>query len=177
MRIGINKFVHRQTPESRFSHFEGTFDELAALVDENFDNQEPGYRDGVILVSVPAALFRSGVVEITEDTPLSARLTRRRKDEAPYIEVTAAGPKLPATSVQIVLYRADVLQENNDNSTDAEWEVISINAKATEGPEPMNPVAMARNFLQLEGGTKAEYTAEEFAQAIIYWSTKAMASG
>jgi hypothetical protein len=38
-------------------------------------------------------------------------------------------------------------------------------------------MAMARNFLVLPGGTKAEYTAAQFAEAIIYWSTRAMHGG
>ena len=41
----------------------------------------------------------------------------------------------------------------------------------------MTPMAMARNFLALPGGTKAEYTAAQFAEAIIYWSTRAMHGG
>ena len=38
----------------------------------------------------------------------------------------------------------------------------------------MHPVAMARNMLGLPGGSEATYTAEEFATAIVYWSTRAM---
>ena len=36
----------------------------------------------------------------------------------------------------------------------------------------MPPVTMARNMLEKEGGTKSVYTAEEFAEAIYYWSQR-----
>ena len=173
MAIGINDMARRQTPESKYSHFGGSFDELSKLVEENFESATPGYRDGVVLVPVHADSFFSGVVEITPNTQLKAEFSARRKGEDPYVSVVAVGgEKLPATVVGIVCYRHDVL--GNDASTDAEWEVVSINARPTDGPEPMTPVAMARNFLELPGGTKATYTAEEFARAIMYWSKRAM---
>ena len=37
----------------------------------------------------------------------------------------------------IVLYRHDVLVEGNDAETDCDWEIISINARLTEGDEPI----------------------------------------
>lgn len=173
MAIGINSLAMRQTADSKYSHFGGTWDELVRLVKENFKKAKPGYRDGVILVPLPPEGFFSGVVEVTPDTPLKAEFSARRKGEEPYISVVAVGgEKLPAAVVEAVLYRHDVL--GSDVTTDAEWEIVSINARPTDEPEPLTPVAMARNFLSLPGGTKAEYTAEEFARAIIYWSKRAM---
>lgn len=175
MAVGINKFVLRQTPESKYSHFAGSFEELAKLAEAHFGEAKPGYRDGVVLVPVPAEGFFSGVVEVTPETPLRATFTARRKGEEPYLQVEAVGgEKSPARFVEVVLYRHDVLAVDNSASTEAEWEVISVNARATEGLEPLTPMAMARNFLRLPGGTAAEYTVEEFARAIVYWSTRAM---
>jgi hypothetical protein len=37
----------------------------------------------------------------------------------------------------------------------------------------MNPLTMARNFLEKPGGTFCEYTAREFAEAVYYWSRRA----
>jgi hypothetical protein len=117
--------------------------------------------------------FFSGVVELEPETPLRAIFSARRKGEDPYVQVEAlGGQKLPAKVAEVVLYRHDVL--GSDASTDAGWEIVSMNARATEEPEPLTPVAMARNFLELPGGTKAEYSAEQFAQAIVYWSRRAM---
>jgi hypothetical protein len=197
-RVGVNPFVRRQSPESQFSHFNGTWEELVALVEENLDKPhcvKPGYRDGVQLVSVMPDRFRSGVVEVTESTPLRAVFNARRKGENPYIQVEAVGgEKLEALVVDIVLYRHDVLAADGDATKcekcdgsgeepcDAcggtghvyEWEIISINARPTLKEEPMHPMAMARNLLGLPGGSAAKYTPEEFANAILYWSHHAM---
>lgn len=175
--IGVNSFVTRQTADSKFSHYSGSWEQLASLVEGHFSEAKQGYRDGVMLVPVPSEGFFSGVVEVTPDTMLKATFEARRKDEEPYLQVVAlGGAKLPAQSVDIVLYRRDVLlEEGPDNvSTDAEWEIISINARPTVEPEPLTPMAMARNMLELPGGTKAEYSAEEFASSIVYWSKRAM---
>lgn len=171
--IGINALALRQTQDSKYSHYMGTQEELVSLVEGNFNQAKPGYRDGVVLVPVPAEGFFSGVVEVVPDTPLKAEFSARRKGEEPYIQVVAVGgEKLPAKAVEVICYRHDVL--GSDASTGAEWEVVSINARPTDEPEPPTPVAMARNLLELPGGTKATYTAEEFARAIIYWSRRAM---
>lgn len=175
-KVGVNAFIRRQTPESKFSHFAGTWEELVALVEQRFHFSKPGYRDGVILVPVPPIGFYTDVVEVTPETKLHATFEARANGEVPFIQVVAVGgEKLPALAVEIVVYRHNVLAEDGDASTDCEWEIISINARPTEDPEPLTPMAMARNFLeQYLGGTKATYTAEEFAEAIVYWSTRAM---
>ncbi len=180
MTIGINKFVLRQTAGSKYSHYVGSWEELRALTEKHFAEAKPGYRDGVLLVPVPSDGFFSGVVELTPDTPLKAVFEARKKGEAPYVQVEAlGGAKLPAKVVDVVLYRRDVLLADGADkvSTEAEWEVISLNARPTEGPEPLTPMAMARNLLELPGGTKATYSAEEFARAIVFWSSRAMRAG
>jgi hypothetical protein len=134
----------------------------------------PGYMDGVMLVRPNPAGFLSGVVEIDKDTELSASFVARRKGEDPFIDVRAVGVALPAKAVDVVVYRHDVLTKDGDNSTDAAWEIVSVNARPTEEEEPQGPVSMARNHLGLTGGTKHEYTADEFAKAIVYWSRRAL---
>lgn len=174
-KIATSAFVRRQTHESKFSHFAGSWEELESLVEAHLDQAKPGYKDGVVLVPVPSQKFFSGIVEVDERTELKATFGARRADEASYVDVVAVGgEKLPAKFVEVVLYRHDVLAADGEQSSEAEWEIISLNARATEGPEPMTPMAMARNFLALHGGTKAEYSAEQFAESIIYWSTRAM---
>lgn len=170
--FGVNALTLRQTAESKYSHFSGSTNELLELVSHGF-NFAKEVRDGVASVPVPPEKFFSGVVEVTPDTPLRTVFSVRRKGEDPYVQVEAlGGKKLPAKVVEIICYRHDVL--GSDASTDAEWEVVSINARPTDEPEPPTPVAMARNFLELPGGTKATYSAEEFARSIIYWSRRAM---
>jgi hypothetical protein len=129
----------------------------------------------VILVNVPADRFFSGVIEVTPETELKATFSARREGEMPFVQIEAvSGQKLPAKFVEIVLYSHSALAENNEAETDSDWEIISINARATVDDEPLTPMAMARNFLEFTGGTKAEYSAEEFAKSIVYWSNKAM---
>lgn len=170
--IKTSNFVRRQTPDSKFAHFEGSWEDLESLVLENLGEAQPGYRDGVVLVPVPPNKFKSSVVKVTSDTHLWASLEARQNQETPVITVVARGvPKTPAVAVDVVIYRADVLAEDNDRSTDADWEIVSVNARVTEEPEPMDPVTMARNFLRLAGGTKGSFTAEEFAKAIMFWAT------
>lgn len=172
-KIAVNEFCKRQVADSKYSHFVGTWDKLVALVESHFGEAKPGYKDGVLLVIVPPEGFFSGVVELSENTPLRAVFSARRKGEEPYLQVEAVGgEKLPAKVVEVVIYRCDVL--GDEATTGAEWEIISLNARPTTDPEPPTPIAMARNFLELAGGTKADYSAEDFAQAIIYWSRRAM---
>ena len=44
MKIHVNEFVKRQTAESRFSHFTGTWEELVEQVEANFEDAR-GYGD------------------------------------------------------------------------------------------------------------------------------------
>jgi hypothetical protein len=167
--LAINDFVKRQTKNSRFSYFDGTWDELLQLVKYNFDNQEQGYRDGVILIKVPSDRFYTSICKIDKDSILESKFEARREGEEPVKRtVIKNGTKTLAQYVKVVLYRHDVLLENNENSTNADWEIISINASIVEN-EPMHPMTMARNMLHKEGGTKGEYTGQQFAEALWFW--------
>lgn len=169
--VSVNPFAKdRHIPSKPFSHFDGTWDQLAALVEAHIGQAKPGYRDGVVLVPVPPGGFFAGTTSLGEGAKLQATYEPRSDGEEPCIQVVASGPKTPAKAVDIVLYRHDVLAEDGDASSDSEWEIISVNARVTPGEEPMDPMTMARNFLHLEGGTKGEFSAEDFARAIVFWS-------
>jgi hypothetical protein len=60
--------------------------------------------------------------------------------------------------------------ENNENSTNDDWELISIHA-IPKGIKkiPMGPVTMMRNQLEKPGGTKANFTSKEWADSIQFW--------
>lgn len=134
-------------------------------------------RKGVLLVKVPATGFYSGVAQVTPETQLRAVFTSRRPEEEPFIQIEAiGGAKLEAKNVVLVFYRRDLL--GKDASTvDADWELVSINARPTDEDEPPTPMAMARNQLGLPGGSPAQYTSEEWAESVRYWSTRAMIAG
>ena len=38
---------------------------------------------------------------------------------------------------------------------------------------PMGPITMMRNQLELNGGTKAEYSSDEWAESVRFWQTYA----
>ena len=93
---------------------------------------------------------------------------KRRPEEESYIQVRALnGTPLEAGSVSLILYRHDVLVENYEDTTDSDWELISINA-LPKGEEvmPIGPVTMMRNQLNLVGGTEAVYSSEEWARSV-----------
>jgi hypothetical protein len=136
-----------------------------------------GYKDGVILVDLDPFQFRSAIVDLTEDTKLAVNYAPRRKGEDAFIRVSAKAEKQPAKHASVVLYRHDVLAENNERETDAEWEIVAIKARVTDEEEPMDPYTMARNFLHLKGGTKGDFTAEQFAKSIVYWNSHCMSTG
>jgi len=178
--------------ESKYSHFGGTWEDLEALVEKHFDNQIAGYRDGVILVSVPSDLFYSSLVNLKEKTcsplSLSAVFEPRREGEEPYLSVLVNNVdnlhKKQGKRTEIILYRHDVLAENDEQSTDSKWEIVSINVSPTEKEIPMPPMTRARNILEMEGGTSTkleEKSKEELIQLVkdmaestVFWSQHAL---
>lgn len=129
MQIVVNPFCKkRHTPESEYSHFDGSWDELVRLVQDHFD----GSREGVVVLDVPADGFFSGVIKLSESSVLEAVFVARREGEDPYVHIRTIGvDKTPAKSVQVVLYSHETLAETGDNCSEADWEIISINAWAT----------------------------------------------
>lgn len=184
MQITINPFVRRQTAESSFSHFAGDMERLPEMVVNNWQDMKKGYRDGVILVSVDPTDFFSGVITLAEGAKLTGSFKARRDGEAPRKEIRADSPlerKIAAKSVEIVLYRSDVLAEGGDNSLEPSaenWEIISINASPTEGEMPIAPMTLMHNHFGSDGGTATNMSDSEFVQALRegfeFWSDKAL---
>ena len=175
--ISVNKFVKRQIKGSGKTYADRlSFKKIARHAQEQLinGNYKPGYREGVILVHVAKKLishFTCPFVRITEETKLKATVVKRRPQEEPYIQMRALnGTPLKTGSVDLILYHHDVLKETNEESTDADWELISFHAIPEEIDNmPMGPVTMMRNQLQLPGGTKAFYESEKWAQSIKFW--------
>ncbi len=174
--IAINPFAKRQTANSEFSHFTGTWEELLAIVNKYWHKGVPGFRPGVVRVPVPPDGFFSGVVTLTPETKLTTQFAARRTSEQPFLQSFASvDQKQPAKFVEIIVYSHGTLKESDDaTDPNADYEIVSINASESHEPTPPTPVAMARNLLGLAGGSKTTYTADEFAKSIIFWSTHAM---
>ena len=170
MKVAVNNFVRRQNRTSGKTYSdELSFEFFAKHAEEKLKKNEfeSGYRDGVVIVKLDEQYVPKvfcPYVQITEDSNLIAKYVKRKPDEEPYIQIRSLnGEPLQAGSVSLILYRHDVLVENNENTTSADWELISINAiPKGEKKMPIGPVTMMRNQLDLEGGTKAEYSSEEW---------------
>jgi len=190
MKIALNECVLRQTKQSKFSHFEGSWEELVKLVEDNFDKAKPGYRDGVCLVPVPPDRFMSSVINISkgmrdgEIKNIKAVYKPRFEGEDPVIQIVASGNKGHAKCVNIVLYNHETLQEGDEATTGADWEILSINASPTKEEVPMGSTTRARNILVEHGGTnpnlenKSKDELIQFirdgARASMFWSRHIM---
>lgn len=180
-RVDTIPFVLRQTADSPYDHFDGEWVELLQWVEIHWDK---GYvspsNAGVWIVPMPDEIvhrFYSSHITADGETPLKAFFAPRAEGEASYIQVVSPNEeKQPAKRVEIILYSHEILAADGDapEVQTAAYYIVSINAYPTMEPEPMSPMTMARNFLHLAGGTlpSTPYTAEEFAQSIVYWSTR-----
>ena len=211
MQVHINSFVKRQTSNSSYSHFEDVnsddnWELLGSLIEDNFDQAKEGYRKEVLLVPIPPHpfslpggqyCFYSGVVQLKDGELLGGRFESRKEGETPRKHITSGcssklshngnlvtvGGKIPAKSVQIVLYSSTVLAEDGDNELPPEegnWEVISINASSTEGEMPINPNTLMHNHFGSDGGTDTKLSDSEFVAMLKtsfeYWKDKVMAA-
>ncbi|MDP6669304.1 MAG: DUF3228 family protein [Candidatus Krumholzibacteria bacterium] len=176
--IGWSDFaLHHNRPGMGHCYFQGSNKELLDLVSRNWAERKPGAgrkdRESVVLVPLPPERVTSATVLVEEDLPLRVRFTRRSPGEEGYLRILAPPPCEPVRFAWAVLYSAGVLQENGGKrSGNFDWEVITILGSSREN-EPMHPVTMARNYLKKPGGTFCDYSAQDFAEAIDYWSRRA----
>jgi len=180
--VSVNYFVRRQCKDSGKSYvIDLSFEEITQHAQCQLENGnfKQGYRDGVVIIQVDQKLthhFICPFVKITNETKLSATMVRRRPEEAPYIQIRALNGTLQKTgSVDLILYRHDVLAETDEQTSAADWELISFHA-IPEGVDdmPMGPVTMMRNQLQLTGGTKAYYKSDDWVESVKFWQEYAM---
>jgi len=180
MNIAINPFVTRQTPNSRFSHYQGPIKDVVEMVKINWARLNAGYRPGVVLVQVPHKNFYSSTCLLKPGDKLVGGYEARKPGETPR-KFTAVqdGKKIPAARTDIVLYSSQVLAEDGDNVLPANpdnWEIISINCSPTEDVQPIPVGALIDNHLQLDGGTDTKMTDEQFVaqlrKSVLYWQDK-----
>jgi len=170
-QVACNPMVFRQTPGSKFSHFEAadttadSFRVLERIVAGRLGERQPLNPERTIakLVLTPAGLpgsFYSAVVEVDADTVFATSFAPRAgavPGEEPYVQVVAVGGrKTPARRVEVILYHVSALKESERTYVpagatepvvvDAEWQIVSLNCQSTDEPEPPTPQAMARNM-------------------------------
>ena len=180
LKLGWSDFARgRHVPGGNHTYYDGSAKELLDLVREGWPHRRPGAGredvNQVVVVPVSPAGLVSSTVLVTGKTILHAKFDRRAAHEEGFIQVTAEGPREEARFASVVLYSADILQENGGRrSGDFDWEVVCLIAGPTE-TEPMDPLTMARNMLEKTGGTYCEYSAREFAEAVWFWAGRASA--
>ena len=175
-RVKVNSFVRRQVKSSGKTYSTLSFEEIASYAEAQLEKGDfkAGYRDGVILVNVEEKLVKHFIcpfTRLTDDSQLTATMIRRRPEEEPYIQIRALnGDALTTEGVDIVLYHHDVLAETNEQESTGGWELISFHAMPRGiKTMPMGPITMMRNQLQLKGGTKGEYSSDEWAESVNFW--------
>ncbi len=181
-KVGVNDFVRRQLEGSGKTYSKSmTFDEIAKHAEEQMIRNafSEGYRKGVLVVNADNSIIDNFIcpfVLIKQDTLLISKFVKRQENEEPFIQTRALnGSLLKTGKVELILYRHDVLKENNENTTKAEWELISINS-VPEGIDkmPIGPVTMMRNQFNLNGGTKAFYSSNEWANSVRFYQQYAI---
>ena len=167
--VGVNTFVKRQIKGSGKTFCNNlSFEDIASHASEQLKKgaYKVGYREGVLLVKTSKALvknFVSPIIKINDKTQFEAKITKRRANEEPYIQLKALnGTPIKTKNVDLILYHHDVLKETNENETSSEWELISFHAVPKGVKDlPMGPITMMRNQLKLKGGTKGSYSSDQ----------------
>ena len=166
--VGVSKFVKRQQPKSTFTHYSKSWEELVKKVVEQMGKgiYDYGYRDGVILVrmtQMDASDFLTfDAYPMFEGMKMDAQWAKvpGREHEPAKLQIEILEPKIRCNYVDIVLYRKDVLEEDKDEVTGADWDIISINGRLAKNPAPIDPMTLVRNWLHLKGGTEMKGTTE-----------------
>lgn len=177
--IGWSKFArHRHQEGMGFSYFSGGSADLFLIIRENWDKRVIGDGaesiDDVCVVPIEHIMdirkFICTTVPVQKDMNLTARVTRRQPKEHYFVKVESEDNPAVTRFAKVVLYAAhELLKNGGERSCDCDWEIVCVIASPVE-KEPMHPLAMARNMLAKPGGTPRQYTAQEFAESVWYWS-------
>ena len=196
--IGWSNFARENSTQEKGNSYTCLSEaDVITLISENWSKQEIGMGESdysrKIVVPVPSVLqsprfgflantqiFFGVTFLLQEGMPIQSKIVRRsgQDSEEPFIQnyITFEDSKNyslePVNVTSIVLYSKEALLENDGvRSTNCDWEVVAI-ITASEPNQPMLPLTMARNQLELDGGTASVYTDKEYAKAIAYWSKR-----
>ena len=179
LTVGISNFIKNQICKNGKTDLKSiSLFEIAKYAQQKLNEKKfvKGYRDGVIkIISYDNEFyknFKCSIVKIDEETKLVCKVKKRASAEDGYVQIRALkGDTLNIIGVELILYRNDVLKETNEHSTNDDWELIAFHA-IPEGIDnlPMKPATMMRNQLELKGGTKAQYSSDQWAESVRFWN-------
>jgi hypothetical protein len=169
--FSINPFYRRQTTESKFSHFDGTDEQLLKEVEQNFPLRREGKRNGAYIVPISPVVENARcytpVVPVHRHSFLNTEVVAKAHG-TPLICASLIGKKRAAEFAEVVIYERTQLVRIGEASGGADYEVVSLHASDVER-QPSHPYEIARQVLN-EG---AKYDSHEICEAIIYWGTHA----
>jgi len=161
--MDVSDFVKKRHLEQlQFTHYKGSWEDLIVKTKEHLalGNFSPGYRDGVVLVHMTKDdakdFYGYDGFRKFEGMKMEAVVEKvpGREHEPAKLQIRILEPKIRMRYVDIILYHRDVLAEDGDRLTGADWEIISINGRLHKDPDPMRPLTIVRNYRHLPGGTK-----------------------
>jgi hypothetical protein len=99
----------------------------------------------------------------------------RRPEELAVLTEWVTGVEPPlAPFVHLILYSRAQLQKE-DESIDADWGIVAINASAGPTVDPMRPITMMRNGLDVEhGGSGVAIDRKSYANSVAFWAENIM---
>jgi len=178
--VVTNKFVHRQTPESQFTHWDITQLELEQRIQNSFEHKLPGYRKGVWRVAVEPEGFWSPVVTLEPGDELQGDFSSRVEGEEPRQHHYKIGPKSAAQFVEVILYESYVLAEGGNNQYDDAFEIIAVNASPIPEESPIQPNTLIANHFTngSDGGTSTGLSDREFValleKSVKWWKNRTL---
>lgn len=177
MRIAFNPLTKRQVADSHFTHWTISNEEVMKRVVSEIDGlgEQPDTSKPLTL-SIPPGAFFSPIVRMEDgDKLVGDYKPRHGQGEEPRKSIQVVKPgavKLAAGTVEVILYSHELLLTSDDASSDADWEIITINASADGCP--VLPDTLIANHLGLSGSTNHKKTNDDFVEelrkSVTFWN-------
>jgi len=179
--FGVNEFAGERhfAQENGYTYTTMSYEELCEEIAKNWDQRKSGKGetslDRKVIVPISNEYVYGTFTTIKRGMGIFSEVIQRQAGEDYFIESRVAysdGNPVRNKFAKVVLYSREALLEKEGMcSTEANWEVVCLISSDIDD-EPMTPLAMARNMLGKAGGTTSIYSAQEFAEAIYYWSQR-----
>lgn len=183
MIIKCGDTIKKYTPESKYPHFDGTWEELEKLVLVSYKRYHFVDNDGNLVVVVNSEKFYTNIVKVDKNTTINYDFDSRFDGEFSYVSLTARnGKKIKANYVDIQLYSKNYLLNYENREVEYDWEIVSINASPFKCFNTLlHPITRARNNLNFKGGNNVNLNKMskdqlkkmiiDMSDEIVFWNT------